>query len=152
MSAATILSLNVVSPFAGLGEEGRLRLTKLFVVVVGIAAWAVAGFQEGIIASLLLAYTIFVGGVALPTLASFWRDRLRVNSRSALWAIALGGTTAFLGGFREGALLEGLLGPGGVDLLSSLLGPEFGSLLPLVLSALALLVGSAFGPRPEDGP
>jgi SSS family solute:Na+ symporter len=139
ISASTILSLNVVSPLTDLDARGQLRLTRVFVVLVGVAAWGVAAFEQGIIASLLLAYAVFVGGVALPTLVSFWRDRLGVTSVGALWAILLGGGVAVLGKARNGEILDRLVGDGGVNILETTLGPEYGSILPLVLSALLLL-------------
>jgi SSS family solute:Na+ symporter len=138
ISASTILSLNVVSPLFGLEKTGQLRLTRAFVVALGFLAWGIATFQQGIIASLLLAYTVFVGGVALPTLASFWRDRLGVTTTGALWAVVLGGLTALLGELRGGVLLEGLAGEGGVGVLEAVLGAQYGSILPLVVSACAL--------------
>jgi SSS family solute:Na+ symporter len=139
VSASTILSLNVVTPLTGLGREAQLRLTRVGVVVLGVLAWSVATFQEGIIDSLLLAYTVFVGGVALPTLASFWSNRLGVTASGAFWAVVLGGGTALLGGIRDGALLRALVGEGAESFLQRILGPEFPSLLPLLVSGAALL-------------
>jgi len=149
VSAATILSRNVVAPLTGGGGGGRgpegraaereLSLTRVFVVVVGAAAWGIAAFHEEIIASLLLAYTVFVGGVVLPTLAGFWRERLGVKPAGALWAVVLGGACALLGSAGGGALPARVLGPRGTALLEGLLGPGWPSLLPLLVSALALL-------------
>ncbi|MCJ7630324.1 MAG: hypothetical protein MUO50_18270, partial [Longimicrobiales bacterium] len=151
ISASTILSLNVVGPLLGVEGKGRLRLTRVFVVVLGCLAWGIATFQQGIIASLLLAYTVFVGGVALPTLASFWRDRLRVTATGAFWAVLLGGSTALLGELREGVFLLALIGEGGGRVLETLLGPQYGSILPLVVSALSLLGISWVRPRKTNG-
>ena len=152
MSASTILSLNVVSPLVGgwrqensaLTQREELRLTRLFVVVVGAVAWLIAASRGGIISSLLLAYTVFVGGVVLPTLASFWRDRLRVGPTAAMWAVIIGGGTAVLAEIRGGAALRWLLGDGGSEVLLSMLGAEYGSLLPILLSFCVLLAGRLF--------
>jgi hypothetical protein len=111
----------------------------VFVVVLGLLALSIALFQQGIIASLLLAYTVFVGGVALPTLASFWKDRLGVGPTGAFWAVALGGVTALAGEARGGALLRSMIGEGGAGVLETVLGPRFGSVLPLVVSGVVLL-------------
>lgn len=154
ISAATILSRNVVAPLANgelrgggpvrLGAEAQLALTRALVVAVGIVAWGIAAFQQGIIASLLLAYTVFVGGVVLPTLASFWRERLRVTAQGALWAVALGGSTAVLGSVGGGTLAARALGEPATAFLAAALGPGWASLLPILLSALALVaVGRA---------
>ena len=151
MSASTILSLNVVSRWAKLDPQGQLRLTRMFVVVVGFVAWGIAAFVQGIIASMLLAYTVFVGGVALPTLGSFWRDRLGISPTGALWAVIVGGVFGVLGEVRNGELLRRMVGEGGTGMLETILGPEYGSILPLILSALLLLtVGRRRGSgRPE---
>ena len=157
ISAATILSRNVVSPLANgalrgggptrLGPDRQLTLTRGLVVVVGAVAWSISAFHQGIIASLLLAYTVFVGGVVLPTLASFWRERLGVTSSGALWAVVLGGGCAVLGSLGGGRVLAGVLGEGGTAVLERALGPGWASLLPLVVSALALLGMSRLGSR-----
>lgn len=147
ISASTILSLNVATPLLGLQENRRLPLTRIFVVVLGLAAWGLASFQQGIVSSLLLAYTVFVGGVALPTLGSFWKDRLGLTSMGALWAVMLGGATAVLGEFRDGAVLMKIAGEGGGRFLGSVLGPEYGSILPLLVSGFALIGGSWLSKR-----
>jgi len=139
LSASTILSLNVVGPLARLSREAELRLTRGLLILVGATAWAIAATRQEIIASLLMAYTIFAGGVALPTLASFWRERLGVTPTGALSAVLLGGSAALLGELREGAPLEALLGEGGTAFLGTLLGPRFGSILPVILSLVPLL-------------
>ncbi|MCK5650752.1 MAG: hypothetical protein KAJ42_05230, partial [Gemmatimonadetes bacterium] len=138
ISASTILSLNVVSPISARWREGgespspqqQLRLTRIFVVVVGAVAWMIASLQGGIISSLLLAYTVFVGGVVLPTLASFWKDRLGVTAAGAMWAVIVGGGAAILGEIRGG-------GAGA-------------SLIPVLLSALVLFGVSLFTRRPSE--
>jgi SSS family solute:Na+ symporter len=141
VSASTILSLNVVSPVIGLGKQGQLRVTRGFVVVLGGVAWAIASYQQGIISSLLLAYTVFVGGVVVPTLAGFWKERLGVTPSAALWSMLVGGGTALLGEIHGGVALRTLLGPTG-RFVSKALGPEYGSILPVVLSGLTLLLVS----------
>lgn len=147
ISASTILSLNVVRPLTRMDSDAALRVTRMFVVLVGVVAWAVAAFQQGIIASLLLAYAVFVGGVAIPTLAGFWRERLGVTSRAAFWAVLVGGTTAILAQAGDGSWLRTILGARGAGFLETVLGPRFGSILPLILAALVLLVGSLRGSR-----
>lgn len=139
VSASTILALNVIGPMARLSRTDELRLTRAVLVLVGGAAWAIAAARQEIISSLLLAYTVFAGGVGLPTLATFWRERLGVTSTGALSAVVLGGLAALLGELRGGAALRALLGEGGVELLVTLLGARWGSILPIILSLAALL-------------
>jgi len=149
ISASTIVSLNVLTPLLGFGKERQLRATRVLVVAFGALAWGIASFQQGIIASLLLAYTVFVGGVALPTLASFWKDRLGVTPTGAFWAVGVGGVTAILGGVQNGNLIARVIGKEGAEILTAVFGPGYGSLLPLALSALALFGISRFSRRRE---
>jgi SSS family solute:Na+ symporter len=150
VTASTILSLNVVSPLRPLSEVQRLRLTRVCLVLVGAIAWIVAGFQQAIIPALLLGYTIYVGGVVVPTLASFFRDRLGVTATGAMWAVIVGGSTAILGEMRDGAVMRAALGTGGDSLLESVLGPLYPSILPVVLSVLVLIVVSKLAASNSD--
>jgi len=140
ISASTILSLNVIGPLHKASKEQHLRITKGALLAVGGAAWLIASLQQGIISSLLLGYTVFVGGVVFPTLASFYRERLKITSTGALWAIMVGGTAAILGKIHEGALVKGILTGGGDAFLQHLLGPQYLSILPIIL-CLVVMVG-----------
>ncbi len=140
ISASTILSLNVAAACKPMSRPQQLMLTKVALIGVGLAAWLIAGFQQEIIASLLLGYTVFVGGVVFPTLASLYRGRLRITSKGAMWAVVVGGTTAILGEVHGGNLLRTVLGSRGDALLEQVLGPRYPSILPI---ALCLIVMSA---------
>jgi SSS family solute:Na+ symporter len=142
ISASTILSLNVFGSRGNLSRGEQLRLTRLALIGVGAAAWAIAGFERGIISALLLGYTVFVGGVVFPTLASFLRGRARVSPQVAMTAVIVGGTTAVMGAIRDGALLKALLGPGD-RALSQMLGPRYPAILPVLLSLAILIFGTA---------
>lgn len=142
VSAATILSLNVVGAHRAIPETRQLPNTKIALLCVGLIAWLIAGFEQGIISSLLLAYTVFVGGVVFPTLASFYRDRLRITPQGAMWAVMVGGAVAVLGGIGDGSVLATLLGGHGDGLLRQLLGPRYASILPIVLSLLVMVTVS----------
>ena len=150
ISASTILSLNVVSPFFSLDDAARLRLTRVFVLLLGLAAWGVASYRQEIIGSLLLAYTVFVGGVVVPTLASFWKERLGVTASAAFWSVVAGGSTALFAEVRSGAVLDATLGESGREVLTRLLGPEYASLLPLLVSVAFLFVISRLPSRVES--
>jgi SSS family solute:Na+ symporter len=142
ISASTILSLNVFGAGGNLSRAKQLRLTRLALIGVGGAAWAIAGLERGIISALLLGYTIFVGGVVFPTLASFLKGRARVSPRVAMAAVIVGGTTAALGAIGDGAPLRAILGPGAGALLQ-LLGPRYPAILPVLLSLGILVLGTA---------
>jgi SSS family solute:Na+ symporter len=148
ISAATILTLNVVHPLYKTTKERHYRITKATVVILGGMAWLIASRQTGIIASLLLGYTVFVGGVVIPTLASFLRGRLSVHPWGAVSAVILGGGMAILGKIDGGILLKGLLTPQGVRFLETILGPKYMSLFPLILSALCVTLVGRMGASP----
>lgn len=139
VSAATILSLNVLSARGDASQKRQLLSTRAAVVGLGLVAWLIAGLQEGIIASLLLAYTIFVGGVVFPTLGSFYRDRMRITPTGAMWAVMVGGLAAILGELHDGLVVMAALGTKGVDLAQRFLGPAYLSLLPIVLSLTVMM-------------
>ncbi|MDY6952387.1 MAG: sodium:solute symporter family protein [Thermodesulfobacteriota bacterium] len=140
ISASTILSLNVMAPICQLSAHQSLRWTKGALVALGAAAWLIASQEQGIISSLLLGYTVFVGGVAIPALASFCNKALKVTPCGAFWAIAGGGSTAILGKIRDGAPLKVMLSETGDAFLQSLLGPQYLGILPIILS-LVIMVG-----------
>jgi SSS family solute:Na+ symporter len=144
MSASTILSLNVFGAGGNLSQKQQLRLTRLALIGVGGAAWVIAGFERGIISALLLGYTVFVGGVVLPTLASFLRGRASVTPRVAMAAVIVGGTTAVLGALGDGAYLTAIMGKGDATLVR-LLGPRYPAILPVLLSLGILVFGTALG-------
>ena len=52
---------------------------------------------------------------------------------------AAGGGAAILGKVHGGSLMKGLLTSGGVDLLRHLLGPQYLSILPIILSLVVML-------------
>ncbi len=142
VTASTILSLNVISPLRSSDDAQRLVYTKASLIVVGFVAWVVAGFEQGIIAALLLGYTVYVGGVVVPTLASFYRDRLALSGTGAMWAVIVGGVTAIVGEVGDGELIRTLVGSGGNRLLETLLGSRYASILPIALSILILVLVS----------
>jgi SSS family solute:Na+ symporter len=139
LSAATILTLNVIDPRARLAPSGQLRLTRILVLVLGIAACLIASRQREIIASLLLGYTVFVGGVALPTLAVFLKSRWRIPSSAAFWAVIVGGGSALLAKIHHGAPLKALLPQQTEAWLGKNLGMHYPSLLPILLCLLVML-------------
>jgi len=142
VSASTILSLNVVGARKAMAKDRQLVTTKVSVLWVGLVAWLIAGFQQDIISALLLAYTVFVGGVVLPTLASFYRDSLRITPLGAMWAVIVGGTVAILGEIQNGAFLSLVLGKEVTALLANALGPGYRGILPIILSLIVMMTVS----------
>jgi SSS family solute:Na+ symporter len=144
ISASTILTLNVIRPIYRGEGEGHLKITKATVLLLGAVAWFIASRQRGIISSLLLGYTVFVGGVVMPTLATFFRKGLTITPNGALLAVIVGGGTAILGKIQGGVILKHIITSHGQNLLGLILGPYYLSILPIVLSVLIMLIVSRF--------
>lgn len=142
ISASTILSRNVISPIKKIPDNQQLTTTRTGIILIGAVSLLIASQEQGIIASLLLGYTVFVGGVVLPTLGSFYKDKLRLTSTGAMWAIIVGGTFAILGKVANGIIIKSILTESGLATLNSILGAQALSILPLVLSLLVLIIVS----------
>jgi SSS family solute:Na+ symporter len=139
ISASTIMTLNVIRPIYGASKEEHLKITRVTVLALGFAAWLIASQQQGIISSLLLGYTVFVGGVVLPTLATFFRKSIKITSWGALWAIVVGGGSAILAKIHGGLLLKTILTRHGQEFLQTVLGTHYLSILPIILSLLVMV-------------
>jgi len=109
ISASTILTLDVVSRMRNTRPAQYLKITKITVITIGLVSWMIATTERGIISSLLLAYSVFVGGVVVSTLLSFFRKELRISSDGAFWAVIVGGATAIAGRIHGGILLKTLI-------------------------------------------
>lgn len=92
LSASTILSVDIFDKFrTGTEQPGVLSRSRWFIVILGVISLVVALLLNNIISSLLFAYTIYTGGVILPVLAGFFRDKLKVTPIGALAALVGGG-------------------------------------------------------------
>ncbi len=79
-------------------KKDLMKVSRAGAVLLGTLALASALRLPEIIATLLSAYTVFAGGLTIPVVAGFYRDRLKLTSAGALAALAGGGGTAlFLG-------------------------------------------------------
>jgi SSS family solute:Na+ symporter len=95
ITTSTIFTVDIYKRiFPKMSERKTLLVAKLAVLVIGGLTLAVALQLNGIINSLLLAYTIFTSGVVLPVIAGFYKDKLKVNSIGVVAAIIGGGGTA----------------------------------------------------------
>jgi SSS family solute:Na+ symporter len=148
ISASTILTLNVIGPLSRIKKERHLGVTRAVVLTLGALAWFMASQKQGIISSLLLGYTIFVGGVVFPTLAGFFRDQWKITSSGALWAVVIGGGTAVLGKVQGGLVLKAVMTQPGQAFFAKVLGPHYLSLLPIVFCVL-VMVGVSRITRPK---
>ena len=106
LTSSTILSMDVIAPLHGgkVGESSLLLLSRLMVVIIGVAGILVSILSEGIISSLLLAYTVYSAGVVVPLVLGFYTRRLRLNHAGAVSASLGGGSLGLvlkLAGFNN---------------------------------------------------
>ena len=98
-----------------------LMVSRIGVIIIGIISLLIAVTLKGIIASLLLGYTVYTSGLVIPVLLGFYSKRLKLNSFGVIAAV---------------------VGGGGMGLVLKLAGYNNLSLLTLPLSALLLFGGS----------
>jgi len=79
-------------------EREILTVSRVGTVLIGGVALLSALRLPEIIGSLLSAYTVFAGGLIVPVVAGFWRERLRLTPAGALAALIGGGGAALLFG------------------------------------------------------
>ncbi|PKL35219.1 MAG: sodium:solute symporter [Spirochaetae bacterium HGW-Spirochaetae-1] len=97
MSAGTIFTVNIVKHISPkVSEKQMLVIAKSGIVVLGILSLLLALLLKGVISALLFAYTVYSGGVIIPVLFGFYKDRFKLTSAGALASIVGGGTTAMV--------------------------------------------------------
>jgi SSS family solute:Na+ symporter len=98
MTTSTIAAWDIykqhINPKASNKEV--LRVSRWMIITIGLLALLIALWVEGVISALVLAYTVFSGGVIIPIIAGFYRKKIHVNSNGALAGIIGGGTAALL--------------------------------------------------------
>jgi len=88
LSQSVILTEDIIKRVhPALDERKTVLLTRLSLIGLGLVALGLALALEGVISSLLFAYTIFTCGLVFPVLAGFYKDRLRVTPRGDLAAL-----------------------------------------------------------------
>jgi len=98
LSQSVILTEDIVKRVhPGLDERKTVLLARLNLIGLGLVALGLALAMEGVISSLLFAYTIFTCGLVVPVVAGFYKERLKVTPRGALAALIGGGVVGLLG-------------------------------------------------------
>ena len=127
LTASTILTMDIVGKIKpSLSQRQMLALSRWGIVVLGVASLILALYLGDIVNTILFAYTVYTGGLIMPILAGFYKDRLKVTPLGALVAIVGGGSTA---------------------LISKLFGIKYLDLGALLISALLLFVVSLIDSR-----
>jgi SSS family solute:Na+ symporter len=97
MTATTTMALDLyrrAKPSSRVPE--LMTASKMGALIIGLAALGLAMTSSGIIAVIFSVYTIFTGGMLVPTVAGFYKEKLGLTSRGALAALAGGGLTAIM--------------------------------------------------------
>ncbi len=99
LTASTILSMDIYPKLkyrVYKDEEEKLILlrTKLCIVLMAGISLLLAVYFKRVISILLLSYSIFVAGVALPLILGFYKRILRLNGNGALASLIGGGCSA----------------------------------------------------------
>ena len=98
LSQSVILTEDIVKRInPGLDERKTVLLTRLSLVGLGLVALGLALALEGVISSLLFAYTVFTCGLVVPVVAGFYKDKLKVTPQGALAALIGGGAIGLMG-------------------------------------------------------
>ncbi len=123
LTTSTILAADVINPLrkSTMSETTLLMVSRISVIIIGLISLLIAVSLKGIIASLLLGYTVYTSGLVVPVLLGFYSKRLKLNSFGVIAAV---------------------VGGGGTGLVLKLSGHDNLSLLTLPLSALLLFGGS----------
>jgi SSS family solute:Na+ symporter len=101
MTATSVLTLDIyrkVDP--GASSIRIMRVSRAMVLMIGAAALLLAVSLPTIIQTLLIAYSVFTGGLLMPVIAGFYRERLGLTPSGALFALVGGGGTSALMGQR----------------------------------------------------
>lgn len=93
LTTGTIITADVINPISRcrIGEKALLTISRLAVIAVGLFSIVIALKIKGIIAALLLAYTVYSAGLVVPVVLGFYADRLRLSAAGAMSAIVGGG-------------------------------------------------------------
>jgi solute:Na+ symporter, SSS family len=96
-SSSTILAVNILGCFRKSQDERKsLLFSRFSVLFIGIIALSLALLLKGVITTIVFAYTIYTCGVIIPTIAGFYKEKLRVTSNGAMAAIIVGGTVGLI--------------------------------------------------------
>lgn len=101
LTATSILTLDLYKKARPKSSSNHLmKVTRFGSALIGTLALISALRMPEIIGTLLSAYTVFAGGLIVPVVAGFYKERLGLTPEGALAALLGGGGTALLLGTR----------------------------------------------------
>jgi SSS family solute:Na+ symporter len=123
LTTSTIVAADIINPIfkSTINEKALLMITRIGVIVLGVISLFIALKLKGIIASLLLGYTVYTSGLVIPVLFGFYAKNLKLNTTGVIAAV---------------------VGGGGMGLMLKLSGHNNLALLTFPVSALLLFSGS----------
>ncbi len=97
LTASTIFSMDIAGQVRpSLSRKKTLTISRWAIVALGIASLLLALYLGDIVKTIIFALTVYTGGLIMPILAGFYKDRLKVTPLGALAAIVGGGGTALI--------------------------------------------------------
>ncbi len=96
LTTGTIVTADILAPSLKIKEKNLLGISRVCVIFTGIASLIIALKLQGVIASLLLGYTVYSAGLVIPILLGFYAGRLRLNAAGAIVAVIGGGVSGLI--------------------------------------------------------
>ncbi|MFC1919004.1 sodium:solute symporter, partial [Chloroflexota bacterium] len=97
LTASTILTVDIVGKIKPSLSQGKmLALSRCGIVILGVVSLILALYMGDIVSTILFAYTVYTGGLIMPVLAGFYKNRLKVTPMGALVSIVGGGSLALV--------------------------------------------------------
>jgi len=98
LTTSTILTMDIYRPFFNpkASERKTLQISRMGIIIIGLLALLIAFKFKSVISALLLSYTVFTSGLAIPVILGFYKERIKVNANGALAGLIGGGGTALI--------------------------------------------------------
>ncbi len=89
LSASSIISLDIL-------KHPSVKSIRIAVFAVGTTAVLIALYYGGIIKTLLISYGIYTGSVAIPLILGFFKDKIEIDNKYALFAMGVSAAFALI--------------------------------------------------------
>jgi len=99
LTTSTIVVSDVLRPLlkgSHATDKKMLLYSRVAIVLIGLFSVLIALHAQGIISALLMAYTIYSGGLVIPVIFGFSAKRFSLNHVGAMGAVATGGVLALV--------------------------------------------------------
>lgn len=99
LTTSTIVVSDVLRPLlkgSHATDKRMLLYSRVAIVLIGLFSVLIALHAQGIISALLMAYTVYSGGLVIPVIFGFYAKRFSLNHVGAMGAVATGGVLALV--------------------------------------------------------